>query len=818
MKCILTVVCIVIFSAALTVAGIVNVPAEYETIQEGIEAAIAGDTVLVAEGTYVENINFMGKAITVASIYLIDADTSHISNTVIDGSEPSDADSGSVVFFVSGEDTTSVLSGFTIKNGSGTITEYTFNGNAFPIRAGGGILCYNSGAKISHNLIMNNHITHDEDAGGGGIAAYPVENEAYVIVDGNQIVENTITGTGSDAFSGGLDMNCNGMIKNNDISYNMSNATNHAFGAVGCWTDGSHPHGVVVKNNTITYNISTGDISAYAGGLTIETGMSATVLSNDISFNELNAPNASQGGGIRLYLESELILIDGNTISNNVVHGRSGEGGGILLFNNTNHTVIANNLIFQNSASAGGGIYNRGSESEIINNTIINNSASEEGGGYGEFSIPTSANAVIVNTILWGNQAASNSQIQGAPEIRYSNIEGDIWEGEGNLSLDPSFADTLYHLSDNSPCIVAGIDSINIDNSWYLAPSTDWSGNQRPDPEGSLPDIGALENDLTVAYAHHLKISKTFVKPDIDSVLVTASVGNPDGHDLSVTADMQTLDDEFVESVNLLDDGMHGDGEANDDIWGAYYTPGNEHTLKVSLTINDDTEGTSRTRHNLNQFTSTGPIVVTNPWIPWLIDDSEANPGDYISFKIQLENTGKINETVDIKAKLVSVDPGIEVLDNEASYGTIIAGDTAESSQGFNIKISENFSKDTTIYLPLEIYSEGSHFWTAFMQLDIITALMSLPGKMPITYTLDQNYPNPFNPTTTITFALPKPEDVSIAVFNTLGQKVKTLVNQQMQAGQYSVDFDAANLGSGVYWYLIKAGKFKDVKKMVILK
>ncbi len=79
-----------------------------------------GDTVLVAEGTYSENINFKGKAITVASQFILDQDTSHISATIIDGSQHTNPDSGSVVYMISGEDTTSVLTGFTITGGNGT--------------------------------------------------------------------------------------------------------------------------------------------------------------------------------------------------------------------------------------------------------------------------------------------------------------------------------------------------------------------------------------------------------------------------------------------------------------------------------------------------------------------------------------------------------------------------------------------------------------------------------------------------------------------------------------------------------------------------
>ena len=93
------------------------VPDDYGAIQDAIDAAVSDDIIIVKPGTYYENINFMGKAITVASKFYLDRKEKHIRKTIINGSQPSNPDSGSVVSFVSGEDTTSVLCGFTIKNG-----------------------------------------------------------------------------------------------------------------------------------------------------------------------------------------------------------------------------------------------------------------------------------------------------------------------------------------------------------------------------------------------------------------------------------------------------------------------------------------------------------------------------------------------------------------------------------------------------------------------------------------------------------------------------------------------------------------------------
>jgi hypothetical protein len=85
-------------------------------------------------------------------------------------------------------------------------------------------------------------------------------------------------------------------------------------------------------------------------------------------------------------------------------------------------------------------------------------------------------------------------------------------------------------------------------------------------------------------------------------------------------------------------------------------------------------------------------------------------------------------------------------------------------------------------------------------------------------YSLNQNFPNPFNPTTKIDFAIPENQFVSLKVYDLLGKEIATLVNEEKQAGSYTVGFNASNLSSGMYIYKIQAGDFVDVKKMILLK
>ena len=85
-------------------------------------------------------------------------------------------------------------------------------------------------------------------------------------------------------------------------------------------------------------------------------------------------------------------------------------------------------------------------------------------------------------------------------------------------------------------------------------------------------------------------------------------------------------------------------------------------------------------------------------------------------------------------------------------------------------------------------------------------------------YILSQNYPNPFNPVTIIGYTLPQPGRVTIKVYDLLGNEIQTLINEQKNAGNYKVEFNAGNLSSGVYFYKMQTGKFLEVKKLMLLK
>lgn len=130
---------------------------------------------------------------------------------------------------------------------------------------------------------------------------------------------------------------------------------------------------------------------------------------------------------------------------------------------------------------------------------------------------------------------------------------------------------------------------------------------------------------------------------------------------------------------------------------------------------------------------------------------------------------------------------------------------------------------DTLKELSLHVYSgsfssESIQKYIQILEVDSMGTDVENEFELPIEFSLEQNYPNPFNPSTNINFALPKTSEVSLVVYNLLGQQVANLVNGNLKAGNHSIRFNASALSSGIYIYRIQAGNFVQTKKMMLIK
>ena len=325
---------VLLLAVQLTFATVHHVPGTYSTILAALNACSAGDTVLVAPGTYYENI------VWPSTQNILLKSESGANATIIDG-----GGIAKVISINTSVYSTTIIDGFTIKNG------YAPNG--------GGIGCgYSSSPTIKNNIITQN-VAYDiptNYGGGGGIAVG--YNSSPIIID-NIIEYNSATA----GFGGGLAcaINCNPIIENNIFENNSSESGGGAiFIHTGC--------SATITNNIVRYNTS----QRYGGG------MAFWETTSIVKFNTIENNTAEETGGGIEFGGADMSLFDSDTIRYNTAHTN---GGGIGMHGGAMPTLLNNEIIYNEADSSGGGIAcNYESFPTIQNNSIGFNTAGYPGG------------------------------------------------------------------------------------------------------------------------------------------------------------------------------------------------------------------------------------------------------------------------------------------------------------------------------------------------------------------------------------------------------------------------------------------------------
>jgi nitrous oxidase accessory protein NosD len=381
---------------------VIRVPGDNPTIQSAIDGASAGDTVLVAPGTYVENINFRGKAITVVSEQGPEV-------TIIDGNF-----AGPVVTFTSGEGRGSVLRGFTLQRGDAT----------GQVLEGGGVRIDGSSPTIEANIITNNRAC---DSGGGIDVDF-----SSALIEGNVISNNSQSGCSGGVGGGGVSVGGEGQAQIIDNVIVGNSWASSAGGGMTLFAAGTP----TISGNVIRAN------SAYnsGGGMWIVNHSDALIVQNQIVGNQ-----AAQGGGIYWTVPSGY---RGPLLVNNTIAGNQGQGSGIFANGFDAQAQLFNNIVV--GASGQPAIYCEQFYDPSPPILRSNNVFSPGGTGYGgTCGDPTgtngniSADPLFVDTTtndyhLGAGSPSIDAGYNAAPGLPVTDIDGDqrIIDGQVDQGVD----------------------------------------------------------------------------------------------------------------------------------------------------------------------------------------------------------------------------------------------------------------------------------------------------------------------------------------------------------------------------------------------
>ena len=264
----------------------------------------------------------------------------------------------------------------------------------------------------------------------------------------------------------------------------------------------------------------------------------------------------------------------------------------------------------------------------------------------------------------------------------------------------------------------------------------------------------AMEWINNLAYAHNVHVDKAYIKPNVDTLTTIAEVENPNQNDLSVTAIVTSSDSTETYNWELFNDGNHGDGAAGDSIWGVQMALEEEQTFRLNVKTEDHTAGTFPEISGVAYFTSAGPLMVDHYEI--ISSDTIPNPGDRITFKLNLINNRISISVTDITAELSFPDTVVDLITIlDPSFPDIESGATATSNGIYIMRLKENCPVNFHFPIKVDISSNGHLFWSdSFFVYIYPTGVTNSENDIPTEFALHQNYPNPFNPTTTLSYNL----------------------------------------------------------------
>jgi hypothetical protein len=434
----------------------------------------------------------------------------------------------------------------------------------------------------------------------------------------------------------------------------------------------------------------------------------------------------------------------------------------------------------------------------------------------------SSASVTVRNTILWNNHQALGGQINGAPSVSYSCIQGGF-AGTGNITGFPLFADSALLLEVGSPCVDAGNPDLSFEDPGM-------SGT------ASFPSRGGMRNDMGAYGGPQRATPGPFSQPGLYAE--TGQTGALDfglrlaGEGVLAELPIDNLGSAPLELATVQF--VHDNGVTLEVTTGLpqVISPGGTAALELrwSPTASIELEDTLLITHNASGIPSPLAIALRGSTIPVA---STTLPTEPIYFGVIDANTSQRDTTFVIRnagtapdSLYLSIDPR-GVTPSSALTVTpvaVVVPPRDSIAVTFSLSPSQVMVTGLGIYSPRIIvesrFSPGTPRFERSVNFRIVgtAGILDPPDEQPALLRLGQNYPNPFNPTTTIEFTLPAAAEVDLTVFDALGRDVEHLVRAEMGPGVFQVHWDARGRPSGEYFYRLSAGGHTRVRKLLLLR
>jgi len=826
----------------------------FATIQMGINIASDGDSVLVAAGTYVENIDFIGKNIVALGE---DRET-----TIIDGDGVSN-----VVRFNNNENESTVLSGFTIQNGN---ADY-----------GGGIYCDN----YSHPTI-NNVIVRDNNASSGGGIYTKLSNPS---------IEDVIISGNSGGNGGGIACVFNTSPILNNVAILDNYASNYGGGLMTTFNGNPTLNNVLITGNIANNGggVSTSDVPVLnnvtisdnlGGGLFCEADANPSIINSiiwnnssyEISFlnNSTSAVTVSYsnvaGGSNGIVLNNGDITInwgEGNIDANPlfcdpdsgdytlsetspcVGSGQSGQDIGVFGVGCESLDIewpsIVN--IWDVPDDQGGWVYiqftpsihDANDDGPLGSYTIerLDNDSTwvslHSFDAYGSESYTTEAHTLVDSTSE--EDGVTTFRVIAAMEV--GAFIGNTAEGYSVDNISPSVPTGLLATALDDTIELSWDISADEDFHYFiLQKATDSEFSDYESIETIENTYNDIDNEINMTYYYRLAVadyagnisgyteiieSIIIVEPVIaaipdttinedEQIMLNLSVESPLGYPMTYSANSDTVDVVATVSNDTLTLTTSDDWYGNS-IVTVVVTDENSLSDTTSFDLIVNAVNDAPTSFNLNEQDS---VYITmdnfdSDSLNFGWDESADVDGDDLSYHFTAELIINGQAMIEYDTTLTT---NIMKIDYQSVFDEIFASQTMVAGIEWDVRVSDGV---------VSVFANNGPITVGINATDAV--LTVLEEQLPKSFALHQNYPNPFNPVTTLRYDLPEQAKVNIIIYDLLGRETRILVNEFQDPGYKSIMWDAKNnhgnpVSAGVYIFQIQAGEFVQTRKMVLLK